>query len=343
MAALHMKEYDFVSPDPEIDLAYAAKLSGSLVGECFIDHHKHAQALNAALNRHEVDGLYINLSLDTGSVSKKTDIEDGWRVIDTCGAEWIIGRNEIGAISKYPVQSLDAPLLYEAEPAMFGNYHVLDEIDARWLNEKMICCGLTGAFSQVVFLYGLENTLIAMIEEQEELERAIEARLKKAIKYAQTLSEHGARFIWIGEGAASSSVISPEQYERFVLPYEKALIKKIREELEIPVITHICGDINKSIARIAQNGSNGLDIDYMVELNYARAQTNGTVCLKGNLNPAELLRFTPGQTYEACAEKIRAFRYANGLILSTGCLVCRDTPPENIDAIVNACRDNKLS
>ncbi|MCL2880416.1 MAG: hypothetical protein FWF29_09240, partial [Treponema sp.] len=120
MAALYMKEYDTVSPDPEIDLAYAAKLGEYTVGECFIDHHKHARALNAALNRHEVDGLYINLSLDTGSISRQTGIEGGWQVVDSCGAEWIIGTNEIGAVTKYPVKSLDDPLLYEAEPAMFG-------------------------------------------------------------------------------------------------------------------------------------------------------------------------------------------------------------------------------
>jgi hypothetical protein len=342
LLALSMKQYDHVSPNPEIDLAYAAKIAGFTVGECFLDEIKHADALNSALDRHDVDGHYINLSLDKGSITKKETTPSGWLVTDDIGNQWAVSTNDIGTIVKRDIKTLEDERIFDVEPIFFGNFKVLDAIDKNHLAERMVCCGLTGAYSQVVFLIGIENALFAMIDEPEQFKKAIHARQIKALKRAVELVEHGANFIWIGEGLASSSVISPGQYQEFVLPFETELANYIRNELQVPVVTHICGDINKSIQFIAQNGSNGLDVDYMVDLNFAYQATAGQICLKGNINPVDLLTMSQTQVFDLCRQKLVSFPHDRGLILSTGCLVCRDTPPENIDAFVCACVYDKI-
>jgi hypothetical protein len=337
LLALNMKPYDHVSPNPAIDLAYAAKIAGFTVGECFIEEEKHGLSLNSVLDHHNVDGLYINLCLDNGSITKKENTTSGWMITDDIGNQWAVPINDIGTIVRRDIKTLEDGRIFDAEPMFFGNFKVLDTIDKDHLAERMVCCGLTGAYSQVIFLIGIENALFAMMDEPEPFKKAINARQTKTLKRAAELVEHGAKFIWIGEGLASSSVISPEQYREFVLPFETELANYIRKELQVPVVTHICGDINKSIQFIAQNGTNGLDVDYMVDLNFAYQATAGQMCLKGNVNPADLLTMTQTQVFDLCSQRIASFPHDRGLILSTGCLVCRDTPPENIDTFVRAC------
>lgn len=338
-AALKLKQYDMVSPQPEIDVAYAAKLAGLNVGEAFCDEKKHAAALNNVFNVHDVDGIYINLCLTDKDIKEYNKTDERIIIKDHCDAIWEFDVNDIGTIKTRDIKTLDDERLYNVNPYIFGAVDIFKQIDKKWIEEKAIIAGITGAYSHVVFLYGLEKTMMAMFDEPEKLHNLLEVRLRYALERIDELADLGCKLMWIGEGTASGSLISPQMYEKFVLPYQKSMVEHMRQRGVLNII-HICGDINNQIKSIRRTNANGLDLDYMNDLHMAKDIMNEKMCIKGNINPVDLQTSSAKEIINTCKEKINVFPENKGFILSTGCLVTRDTPPDNIEAMVEACRES---
>ena len=76
-----------------------------------------------------------------------------------------------------------------------------------------------------------------------------------------------------------------------------------------------------------------------VDMAEARAFGGDRVTLVGNVTPANLLKNTPDEI-DAEAKIIceKAIGSPRGFILGSGCEVPINTPPQNIDALINAAR-----
>jgi MtaA/CmuA family methyltransferase len=201
-----------------------------------------------------------------------------------------------------------------------------------------ISVGLTGPFSQVAFLMGVERVLTGLIDEPEELKAAIERRVPFAIAWAEQIAALGAPSTWIGEGLASGSLISAAQYAEFVLPYEQQVTRKL-QELGIPSALHICGRANNLLDEMARSGVDCFEIDWQVDLGAAKSRLGSRVSLKGNLHTTKLAQSKPEEIYEDARCAIKAAGPGGGFILSSGCAVGRDTPAENIEAMAQAAND----
>ena len=334
LAAIRSDETDRHSVHPAIDLSYAAARYGFGVGECFMNPSLHAKALSFIFECHpDIDGLYVNLCLCPDACESLWEDGDSFYGADFGGMTWAAPKNDIGSVKTRDIASLSDERLFTQNPLKEGILATYTQIPQNIRDEYMIVPGLTGPFSQIVFMLGLEETLIQMFDDTAGLERALEARTLMALEWAEEYSRLGCECVWIGEGAASSSIISPAMYERFVMPYAQQVVKRLHQR-GVRTIMHVCGDINKSAAIIAQTGVDVMDIDYMVPLDHARAATGGKICLKGNFNPMELLAKSAPEIESACAALISGA--PRPFVLSTGCLVARDTPPENVEAMVGA-------
>lgn len=332
LAAIRGLQTDRSSVLPSIDVAYAPECIGKKVGECFLDPKLHAKALMGALDAYpEIDGLYINLCLDGSRLTRlKNGLYD-----DGHGLHWYIPENDVGTVKTHEIEELEDPRIREESSLRYGILETFSAIEPEYKENYLIMPGITGPYSQLVFMMGLENVLIMMYDDPEGLKEAIAGRVKHAISWLDELIALGAEAVWIGEGAASSSVISPACYAEFVAPYAKAVIDAAKER-NIPCFMHVCGNIVPSIREIASTNCTAIDIDYMVPMDLVRQHCGKDACLKGNLNPIDLLNKTPEEVFRLCCD---IYRNTEGpMILGTGCLVAPKTPRDNIDAMVSASR-----
>lgn len=315
---------------PSIDVAYAAGCIGKKVGECFLSPALHAQALMGALDMFpEIDGLYVNLCLSDSHLTRQPNglYDDGH------GLHWYVPENDVGTVKSYDVQELDDPRVDGEASIRFGPVETFAAIAPEYKEKYLIMPGITGPYSQLVFMMGLENVLLLTYDDPEGLKEAIAKRVKYAISWLDKLIELGAEAVWIGEGAASSSVISPACYAEFVAPYAKQVVDAARER-GIPCFMHVCGNIVPSIREVASTGLSAIDIDYMVPMSLVREHCQENTCLKGNLNPMDLLNRSADEVYDLCRD---IYLQTEGpMILGTGCLVAPNTPKENLDAMVRA-------
>ncbi|MEI6782387.1 MAG: uroporphyrinogen decarboxylase family protein [Verrucomicrobiota bacterium] len=341
-AALQGRQSDRVPCFPLVDVSYASTHSGQNMARLQLDPRVHALALAQCARELPIDGVYINLCLGAKQAAQTAHRDGQYRVRIDDSVNVQFSENDVAAIASTDICSLGDERIQTAglfHPGMLETFQAMTEDLCR---EVAVFVGLTGAFSQVGFLLGLQNLMLALMDEPAAAHRAIRQRQQVALGQAREICQAGARFIWIGEGMASSSLLSPQMYAEFVLPYEQELADEIRR-LGALSLLHICGNITPALAQIAQSRVDGVDVDAPTDWPAAVSILGPHLCLKGNINP---LLFLPGKGVElrTAGEIAKCIgEPARSLILSTGCLVPRDSAREAFSIMAGVCNQGKGS
>ena len=235
-----------------MDVVYAAAHFGRPMAQLQLDPAIHADALSHCARELPIDGVYVNLCLSRQQSAHVTMRNGHYEVRLDDAVDVRFAENDVAAIAHTDIVGLDDPRIESAELYHPGMLETFSAIPPEIHDEVAVCVGLTGAFSQVGFLYGLQNLMMAMADRPEEVSRALARRQKIVLKQAKELCAAGARFVWIGEGMASGSLISPAMYRRFVLPYERELARELRR-LGALSILHICGNITSMLLDVAES------------------------------------------------------------------------------------------
>ena len=149
-------------------------------------------------------------------------------------------------------------------------------------------------------------------------------------------------------GSGSITMQSPDIFDAFSLP---TIIEMTRvcKEAGVPTILHSCGKERHVVERCA--GQTDLDCINPLEeppmgdctLKEIKEHFGHRLALMGNLDTCTLmLSGTPQQVAGAARKAIDDAAAGGGFILSTGDQCGRDTPDENIRAMVRAAHEHGL-
>jgi MtaA/CmuA family methyltransferase len=154
--------------------------------------------------------------------------------------------------------------------------------------------------------------------------------LETAIRFAAVQIEAGADIIGIGDAAAS--LVGPRIYREFVWPREKTLVDAIHAQ-GAKVRLHICGNTRRILDGMGELGCDLVDIDSPVSMEEARAKMGPRQTLAGNLNPVKDLRDGTPETIAQALENVQQQAGAHWIV-AAGCEIVRDTPHQNVHALV---------
>ncbi len=144
----------------------------------------------------------------------------------------------------------------------------------------------------------------------------------------------------IVEPIGTGSLISPRHFREFVTPYLKRMADHIHANGGgLPAVLHICGNSRPNWQPMLEADWDIWSIDSPVDIGEVRDSAGHRVCLVGNVSTTTLLKGSPEQV-DAEAQEIcsKAMGSSCGFILGSGCEIPLETPPENIDALINAAR-----
>ena len=157
------------------------------------------------------------------------------------------------------------------------------------------------------------------------------------IYYGIACVHAGADIAHLSDPTSSGDAVSPKVWEEFGLPYTKR-VADVLKRMGVKVTMHICGDTTDRLEAVALTGVDGLSLDHRVDLVCAKKVLGDRVCLIGNLNPRDTLVFkNADEVYEEARALISAVGPYN-FILSSGCSIPANAPPENIEAMVRAAK-----
>ena len=147
---------DRTSVHPAIDVSYAAGLMNKTVRDCFIDPAMHARALENVFSVHpNIDGLYINLCLSPRSFSEVSEKDGVMQILDYGGMRWTIPENDVGTVGDHDIRNISDERMKLYNPLKDGINDTFRALSDDIKQKYLIIPGLTGPFSQVVFMLGL--------------------------------------------------------------------------------------------------------------------------------------------------------------------------------------------
>lgn len=170
----------------------------------------------------------------------------------------------------------------------------------------------------------------------------MEHALEQNWSYMALLLEAGVDALAYSGNMAGGQV-GPEFFERFVLPYERELIRRIHGRGGL-VIYHNCGRASTLFELYKETGMDCFESlaqppEGDTVLRESLPRLKGIPCLAGGIDQKSFLATaTPEEIRRAVQELLSLMKLRNGYILSTVDYLAEETPLENIRAFVEAGR-----
>ncbi len=201
-------------------------------------------------------------------------------------------------------------------------------------HERVVMGWVEGPCAEGADLRGINTLMVDFFDDPVFVRDLFEFVIEMELGYARAQIDAGADIIGIGDAAAS--LVGPRFYEEFVWPYEKKLVDGLHA-MGTRVRLHICGNTSRILDGMGRLGCEIVDLDYMASLEAARRAMGPDQILLGNLDPVSGFRYvTPTGAAAGFAECHR--QAGPRFIVAPGCEVVRDTPVENIQAMVEYAR-----
>ena len=261
-------------------------------------------------------------------------ISDPFRETQGFGAEIVYVADGVPRCPHPPLEaSKDLDRLPRPDPLsaerMLDRVNAVRSFQQKFGGEYSILGWVEGPAAEAADLRGVSTYLIDLLDDPvfagELMDRCIEA----GIRFARAQVEAGADTIGIGDAIASQ--VSPQLYERLILPREKVLVGAIKG-MGARVRLHICGNTTHLLPGIGELGVDIMDVDHMVDMKTVRRALGEGVALAGNIDPASTVRLG---TPEAIRETIRRTyeEVGNPYMVTAGCEIPSGTPEENLRAL----------
>ena len=319
-------------PNFPILLAPACQLVGVKQRDYSLDPDVMADTLLRARDLIGADGIYVS--------------RDNWVYHEALGGELIFPEDD-ESYSREPIlesirayDQLEVPDPENApgmKTLLAAARKVMAEVGDRYYIQANIDCG---PFSLAAVLRGAQPFLLDLVtEEEKHLHELLEFCTEVVIAYGKAMISTGVHGIQYGDSTAS--LVSPEHYEKYALPYQRRSVDALVGN-DCDIWIHICGNTEHLLHFLRPLDIQGFEVDAKVDMVTARRLLGPEIALKGNLDTTFLLQRSPQEVYEATQAILRSGDFRTGIIMSPGCGVPRMTPLENLRAMTRACEQYEL-
>jgi MtaA/CmuA family methyltransferase len=232
----------------------------------------------------------------------------------------------------------DLANLVHPDPAMgrMGNrLHAVEALRRMGGPEAEVLGWVEGPISGAAVMRGMVALMEDLVDDPRYVADLFGFVTDTAIVFAKAQIDAGADVI--GFGDAPASLIGPDLYEEFVLPFERRMTEEIHQA-GAEVRMHICGNTTHLLPLMAQAGVDRVDIDSLTDFKKAVDAFPPNVKVLGNLDPVrEVLNGTPDSIKTRLAEchRIAGDRY----VIGAGCEIPAKTSDENLLAFAAYARE----
>ena len=194
-----------------------------------------------------------------------------------------------------------------------------------------------GALAEAGDLRGVQNLLMDVLEEPDWLEELLEKITALEIEFARAQIKAGAHIIGLGDAVAS--LVSPEIYIKYALPYEQRIFKAVHEE-KVLTRLHICGNTSAILQHMVKSGADIIDLDWMVDMKSAAERFGGQIAFCGNFDPVTVMLQGKAEDVYHSTQKCITDGGMNSFSAG-GCEIPDGTPYENLKTQYRALLDLK--
>lgn len=203
-------------------------------------------------------------------------------------------------------------------------------------------------FTNCYDLLGFRGLMVMIYDNPKLLKYIIEREMAQDLERAKALAQVGVDGIYLVETFTGGDMISPQAYNEFVYLFDDILIREIKK-LGLRPIFYFCGDIIPRLDQLAKLDIAALAFEeskkrFVIELERIVDKVGKDLCLLGNIDAIRLgLHGTPEEMVAEVKRQIGIGSRAAGFIVSNGSPFPPDTNPRQIDAMITAAHEHKIS
>jgi len=281
---------------------------------------------------------------DERTVTRKIKEENGKVTWDTTCAVYASG--DPATWNKYPkdLRLPEVPTWYK-EIENVKKWPTGDE--AFYLaHEMMGDSGLVGVCVGASSFFGSVEDVYAYYDDPDSFKSKTQNMIDESMALLDRIEKMEIKPDYISCGGSGTLVFQTvDMYRELSLPVTKAITKRCKE-MGIASHIHSCGP-EAALVEICANETDLTFIDPLeippmgnCNLKELKEKFGNKIILKGNLHTTEvMLKGSYNDVYEASKQAILDAKAGGGFILSTGDQCGRDTPLENIQAMIDASND----
>ncbi|MBI3986540.1 MAG: hypothetical protein HY343_06455 [Lentisphaerae bacterium] len=201
-----------------------------------------------------------------------------------------------------------------------------------------------GAFNSACLYRRLDDLLLDPYDNPGFYETMMAYFSGRTLDVARQFARAGADMVSVAGNAATSTLVGPEHFRKYVLPYEIALSGKLKR-LGLYYLYHNCGDAAALLQYYPQIGMDVYESltpppygDTLLE--DALGKFDRRIALCGNIDQIDFLRKASPEEIRSEVKRVLALVKPRGnFILATTDYLCEGTPRENIAALAEAARE----
>ena len=288
----------------------------------------------------------VNIADSHIAMAQKYELDGMWNDIDTC-----ILADVIGVPIDYP-EDMPARVTGHIPGGIDGAIDAMDpdkvaknervKISAESIyqlrkkigNELFIRASCDQmAFSLSALAVGMEELMVNLKNPalEEKLMTLLDRATDVHLEFHKILYQAGADCTSFGDSSCGPDLISPKMYQKFAKPFHVKLSKALKT-LQIPVVCHICGNLDKIMEDVAEVGFDGIEFDYKSDVQKARDTFYGRALSFGPIDPSGVFCLGTPQMVRSETQRVLDVYGGKGIVIGAGCALPPDTPEENIRA-----------
>jgi MtaA/CmuA family methyltransferase len=224
-------------------------------------------------------------------------------------------------------------------PDPLSGGRMLDRVKAATLlkekvaGDRIVEGWIEGPCAEAANLRGINHLMLDFMDDPAFVHDLFDFVIEMELAFARAQAEAGVELMGVGDAAVS--LTGPAIFRRFILPAHKKLVDGLKA-MGLRTRSHMCGNTRRILKERGELGYDIIDLDSMVPMAEARLNIPGEVLL-GNVATVEVLR--SGSVQNVVDTLTKCHQDAGGLyIIGAGCEVPRDTPQENLFAMLEFAR-----
>jgi MtaA/CmuA family methyltransferase len=227
-------------------------------------------------------------------------------------------------------------------PDPLAGGRMLDRVKAAALlkektaGQRIVEGWIEGPCTQAANLRGINRLMLDFGDDPVFVQDLFDFAVEMELSFARAQADAGVELMGVGDAVVS--LAGPAIFRRLTMPAHKKLVDGLRA-MGLRTRSHMCGNTRRILKERGELGYDIIDLDSVVPLADARLNMPGEVLL-GNVATVEVLR--NGSVRDAMDAVTKCREDAGDLyIVGAGCEIPRDTPHENLTALLEFARTHK--
>lgn len=200
--------------------------------------------------------------------------------------------------------------------------------------ERPVLSGCIGPFSLAGRLYDMSEIMMGIYIEPDVIHRLLDKCTRFLMTYCRALKEAGVQGVIMAEPAAG--LLSNEDCMSYSTAYVEQVVREV-QDADFSIILHNCGNKGQCTQAMIASGAAALHFGNAIDLPRALEECPEHLLILGNIDPVSILKqSTPEKVFRATTDLLNQTKRFSNFVLSSGCDMPPQTPPENIQAFYRA-------